>query len=205
MNRKTQYLSGLIAPLLFVFTAILGGALRPGYSHITDTVSELFSPGSPNRFLLSTLHTIFALLLTLFGVGLLRFVQDSGEFKPLGLTAARAFILSGFLNLLTATAFPQDPWGAAPTLPGELHIIISGFISLLSILYMILFGIWFQRTGTIKSFLPYTITTVVLVVLSAGWFVMNYGSSLMGVSERVTILIGFQWTAILAVLLVKHD
>jgi hypothetical protein len=48
-NRLTRllYLCGMIAPLLFTFTAILGASLRPGYSRMLDTISELFSPGSP--------------------------------------------------------------------------------------------------------------------------------------------------------------
>jgi hypothetical protein len=205
MNRRIFYLFGLFAPFLFVFTAILGGALRPGYSHITDTVSELFSPGSPNRFLLIILHTTFAVLLTLFGVGLLRFVLDTGKFRTVGITASLDFILVGILNILTATIFPQDAWGSTPTFYGELHIIISGVLSVLSILYMILFGVWFHRTRIATFFLPYSIATVTVVILAAGWFMASFGSPIMGISERAAILVGFQWTVILAVIVLKND
>jgi hypothetical protein len=205
MNRRIFYLFGLFAPFLFVFTAILGGALRPGYSHITDTVSELFSPGSPNRFLLIILHTTFAVLLTLFGVGLLRFVQDTGKFKTIGSTASLDFILVGILNILTATIFPQDAWGSTPTFYGEMHIIISGVLSVLSILYMILFGVWFHRTRIATFFLPYSIAIVTVVILAAGWFMASFGSPIMGISERAAILVGFQWTVILAVIVLKND
>jgi hypothetical protein len=205
MNRRIFYLFGLFAPFLFVFTAILGGALRPGYSHITDTVSELFSPGSPNRFLLTILHTTFAVFLTLFGVGLLRFVQDTGKFKTIGITASLDFILVGILNILTATIFPQDAWGSTPTFYGEMHIIISGVLSVLSILYMILFGVWFHRTRIATFFLSYSIATVTVVIPTAGWFMASFGSPIMGISERVAILVGFQWTVILAVIVLKND
>jgi hypothetical protein len=205
MNRRLFYLCGLVAPLLFVVTAILGGALRPGYSHIENTVSELFSPGSPNRLLLTPLHTLFALLLTVFGVGLLQFVQRTGKSKKIGITAAWIFILSGFLNILIATLFPQDAWGSTPTFAGEMHIALSGVISLLSILYMLLFGVWFHRTTIAILFLPYTIATVLLVVLAAGWFMASYGTPLMGIAERVTILSGFQWTVLLAALVLKNE
>jgi hypothetical protein len=188
-----------------VFTAILGGALRPGYSHITDTVSELFSPGSPNKFLLTILHTTFAVFLTLFGVGLLRFVQDTGKFKTIGITASLDFILVGTLNILTATIFPQDAWGSTPTFQGEMHIILSGVLSVLSILYMILFGVWFHRTRIATFFLPYSIATVTVVILTAAWFMASFGSPIMGISERVAALVGFQWTVILAVIVLKND
>jgi hypothetical protein len=49
MNRRLLFLCGMLAPCWFVFMTILGGAIRPGYSHLSDTVSELFAPGSPNK------------------------------------------------------------------------------------------------------------------------------------------------------------
>jgi hypothetical protein len=205
MNRRIFYLLGLFAPLLFVFTAILGGALRPGYSHMTDTVSELFSPGSPNRLLLTILYILFAVSLSLFGFGLHQFVQNSGKHKRIGVWAAYIFILVGVLNILTATVFPQDPWGSPPTYPGEMHKIVSGIISLISILYILLFGIWFHRAGIAKIFLVYSIATIVGAILSGGWFAASVGSPIMGITERVAILVGFQWTFLLSILVIKSD
>lgn len=57
MKQRLLFMCGVIAPVLFVFMAIWGGALRPGYSQLSDTVSELMSPGSPNKLLLDTLYT----------------------------------------------------------------------------------------------------------------------------------------------------
>jgi hypothetical protein len=205
MDRRVFYLLGLFAPILFAFTAILGGALRPGYSHVTDTVSELFSPGSPNRLLLTVLHTLFAIFLSLFGFGLLQFVQSKGKSKRIGIVAASAFISVGILNILTATVFPQDAWGSTPTFFGEMHIILSGVISLLSILYMLLFGVWFHRAGIATFFRTYSMATVAAAVPTAGWFAASVGSPLMGISERAAILVGFQWTFLLAVMVLKND
>lgn len=205
MNRRVLYLFGLLAPLLFVFTAVLGGALRPGYSHVTETVSELFSPGSPNRLLLTTLHTLYAISFSLFGLGLLRFVQNRGECKRIGIVAAFAFISVGILSILTATVFPQDAWGSTPTFTGEMHMIISGVIALPSVLYMLLFGVWFHHTGIATFFRTYSIATVVAVVLATAWFAVSMGGPLMGIAERVTILVGFQWTFVLAIVVLKND
>ena len=198
MNQRTLSLCGVIAPVLFVFMTILGGALRPGYSHISDTVSELFSPGSPNKHLLDTLHTIFALLLVAFGIGLLRFVSRNDGPKRIGTIGAALFILMGLVSVTTATIFPQDPWGSAPTLPGELHKILSGVIGLLSLFSMLLLGIWFNRMGIFPGFGLYSFVTIGLVILATGFYVMNMGSPIMGLAERITILIGFQWTFTLA-------
>ena len=141
MNQRFLSMCGVIAPVLFVFMTILGGAIRPGYSHISDTVSELFSPGAPNKLLLDTLHTIYALLSALFGIGVLQLVRGSEQSRLIGIIGASMFIAMGLLSVATATVFPQDAWGSPPTLPGEMHKILSGVIALLSILSMMLIGI----------------------------------------------------------------
>jgi hypothetical protein len=205
MNHRIFYLLGVFAPILFVFTMILGGALRPGYSHVTETISELFSPGSPNRLLLTTLHTLYAVSFSLFGFGLLLFVQKKGKLKRIGIPAALTFISVGILSVLTATVFPQDAWGTTPTFFGEMHMIIHGVISLLSILYILLFGVWFHRTGIARFFRAYSMATVVAVLLTAGWFAVSIGGPLMGISERAAMLVGFQWTVLLAVIVLKND
>jgi hypothetical protein len=76
MNQKTLFFCGILVPFVYIFMYILGGALRPGYSHLADSVSELLSPGSQNKALLDIINVSFALLYTLFGIGVLRFVMQ---------------------------------------------------------------------------------------------------------------------------------
>jgi hypothetical membrane protein len=198
MNRRFLYLCGMVAPLWFVFMAILGGAIRPGYSHITDTVSELFAPGSTNKSFLDILHTIFAALLILFGIGLLVFFQRTEQLKRMGQASACLFILMGFVSVMTATVFPQDPWGTPATFAGEMHKLLSGVIGILSMFSMLLIGIWLVRTKTSPGFGVYTFITIGMVVITAVLFAASTGGPLMGLSERIAALVGFQWTFALA-------
>jgi len=102
MHQRYLYLCGVLAPLLFVFMTILGGALRPGYSHLAHTVSELFSPGAPNKLLLDPFFITYTLLMILFRsitAGLISAV-------PLGISMILLFGLMGVfsieLNVVTA-------------------------------------------------------------------------------------------------------
>ena len=108
------------------------------------------------------------------------------------------YIAMALLTVTTATIFPQDAWGSPPTFPGEMHKIVSGVLSLLTILSMLLLGIWFRRTEIFPGFGTYSFVTIGVVVLSAGFFVMEQGSPIMGFAERITILVGFLWTFVLA-------
>jgi hypothetical protein len=108
------------------------------------------------------------------------------------------FIAMGFVSVATATVFPQDAWGSPPTFPGEMHIILSGVVALLSILSMLLIGIWFNRAEIFPGFRTYSFITVGAALISAGFFAANLGGPIMGLAERITILVGFLWTFTLA-------
>ena len=198
MIRRLLFICGMVAPWWFVFMTILGGAIRPGYSHIADTISELFAPGSPNKMFLDILHTIFAVFLILFGIGLLQFFQRTNPLKRTGQVGASLFILMGCVSVTTATIFPQDPWESAATFTGDMHKLLSGVVGLLSMFSMLLIGIWFVRTKTSPGFGVYTFVTISLVIISAGLYAASIGGPLMGLAERISALVGFQWTFTLA-------
>jgi hypothetical membrane protein len=205
MERRNLYLFGFIGPVIFILNAILGGLLRPGYNHLTDTVSKLFAVGSPNRLMLSILYLMFSISLILFGFGLQKYVRSIDHHQRLGSTGAKLFILVGVLNILTATVFPQDPWGTSTTFRGDMHQMVSGIITILSLIYILFFGIWFRRTGIFKPFFGYSILTIVLASISSAWFMISVNTPIMGLTERIAILIGFQWTIVLAILILKKD
>lgn len=198
MNQRYLYLCGMIAPILFILMTILGGALRPGYSHLSETISELFSPGSPNKPLLDTLHTTFAVLLTLFGVGILKFVSSSGKSSPAGMIGAWLYIAMGLVSITTAAIFPQDPWGSTPTFAGQMHNNLSGVVGILSVLAMLLLGIWFYRTGLSRGLAIYSFVTIGLAVLTTGFYIASMDGPIMGLAERMAALVGFLWTFVVA-------
>ncbi|UCD99421.1 MAG: hypothetical protein JSV42_01460, partial [Chloroflexota bacterium] len=68
MNQNILFMSGMAIPVIYIFMYLLGGALRPGYSHVKNSVSELLSPGAPNRPLLLSIQIVYALLHILFGI-----------------------------------------------------------------------------------------------------------------------------------------
>jgi hypothetical membrane protein len=205
MNRRLFFICGMLAPVWFVFMTILGDAIRPGYSHLSHTVSELFAPGSPNKACLDVFHTIFAVLLILFGIGLAQFFQESKPLKRIGQVGAYVFILMGCVSVMTATIFPQDPRGTTATFAGEMHISLSGVIGLLSCASMLLIGIWFFRTKTSQKFSVYTFLTIGLIVITAGLYAVSIGGPYMGLAERITALVGFQWTFTLALWMYSRD
>ena len=184
----------MVAPWWFVLTTVVGGAMRPGYSHIANTISELFAPGSPNKLFLDILHTTFAILLILFGIGLLQFFLGTKPMKRIGQIGACFFILMGCVSVTTATVFPQDAWGTTATFAGEMHMLLSGVVGILSMFSMLLIGIWFMQSQTSKRFGVYSFVTIGFVIISASLYAASVGGPMMGLAERISALVGFQWT-----------
>ena len=128
MNQKTIVFCGLISPIIYLLATFIGGALRPGYSHIINTVSELMAPGSPNKLLMHVLFTLSAILSVIFGIGVWQFVQGSDHADLAGQFAAGLLIAIGVVTILTSSIFPQDPqmdWDAPPTFAGQMHKIMA--------------------------------------------------------------------------------
>lgn len=205
MNRRFLSICGVIAPVEFGFMTILGGAIRPGYSHISDTVSELFSPGAPNKSLMDPIFWIYSILLVLFGLGILQFVRSSEHTTRFGIAGAWLYIAMGLVTMTIATVFPQDAWGSPPTFDGQMHIILGGVIGLLFLLSMSLIGIWFYRSKIFPGFGVFSFIDIGVVLLLTGVFTTNWGSPIMGLTERIVIFSGFLWTFSLALWMVKRE
>jgi hypothetical protein len=61
-----------------------------------------------------------------------------------------------------------------------------------------LIDIWMNRAEGFPRFQTYSFITAGAVVLSAGFFIANPATPIMGLAERIAGLIGLQWTFVLA-------
>ena len=196
--KKLLLLCGAISPLIYIGMTILGGALWPGYNHIKDTVSELMSPTAPNKSLLDTLMATSSIFMSLFGIGVLHFVKTSGHTTRLGVTSAVMLIVLGILQIVVVLFFPQDPMGEELTFPGKMHIGLVGIQALMSILIPLFMGLWIRKTGLMPGFGIYSIVSAVLTVVM-GIAIFPLGKSIMGLTERITVLLYDVWMIVIAV------
>ena len=61
MKLKVISLFGIIAPLFYIIPTIVGGSIRPEYSQLSNSVSDLLISGAPNK-----IYRSFLLLFTPF-------------------------------------------------------------------------------------------------------------------------------------------
>jgi hypothetical protein len=197
MNAKTLYVFGLLIPITYIFMYILGGALRPGYSHISNSVSELLSPGAPNKSVLVIIQAVYALFHVAFGYGVLKFVQGIGNNQLIGRAGAWMVIALGVVTIGTVF-FPQDAEGMPVTAAGQIHkILVFGGLIPLSIFSTLLIGLWFRKVGLFPGFDLYSFISVGAIVVMGGVGGATVETQYAGLAERIAALVTQQWLFIL--------
>jgi hypothetical protein len=201
MRNKILTLSGVLAPLAYVMAVIVGGILRPGYSHIARYVSELIESGAPNKALLDPLFALYNVLTIAFGVGLFLYVKaiPQSRRKMLGIVGALILIAEGIFGFVTVF-FPQDPIGSPATATGNMHIVLASLSSLTTMLAMLFLGLWFRIIPALRSYGLYSFISLGVVFISGGIAASTiaHPGPVNGLIERVTIFGFIQWLFVIA-------
>ena len=204
MNGKILYISGMLIPIVYIFMYLLGGALRPDYSHIANSVSELLSPSAPNKLLLMAIQTIYALLHIMFGFGVLRFIQGNANDQPIGRIGAWLIIALGVATIGTVI-FPQDAEGTTATMAGQVHkILVFGGLIPFSVLSTLFIGLWLKRAGLFPGFDVYSFVTVGAIIVMGGVGGAMVETQFAGLVERIAAIVTQQWLFVLGLKLLLH-
>ncbi|HEX2911534.1 MAG TPA: DUF998 domain-containing protein [Chloroflexia bacterium] len=206
--RNKLLLCGIAAPVVYVFAVVLGGIIRPGYSHLSQAVSELVATGAPNKALLDPMFALYNLLTTAFAVGLFLLARSetTNRRKVVGELGAFFLVVEGICGFMVVF-FPQDPGGAPVTFNGTMHIVLSGINSLTTMLTILLIGFWFKSSTRLRRYSLYSFISVGVILVFGGLAAASLASksSLLGLLERITIGGFIQWLFVIGLVLYSME
>lgn len=190
MSAKATLLwCGPFSAVLYVSAVVTGGAIRPGFSHVADAVSELTAAGAPNKALMDALFLAYNLLVAAFAAGLLTAAWPDPRARRAG--RAGAFLLGGtaLCGVLLQLFFPQDPGGPPVTVTGTLHVAIAGVAALTTLSGIACLAAWFWREPELRSLAWFSVATLAVMLVSGGAGAAAAASHhpLMGLVERITL------------------
>lgn len=205
---------GAIGPLLFILVFLIEGATRPDYSAWHQVVSDL-SLG-PDGWMQIANFLQCGLLLLGFALGL-RQVLRSGKgalWGPLLLSIGGvALILSGLFVTDPSLGYPPGTTTSGlPTLHGAIHsvagVILFGSVAAASVIL----ARRFAGDPAWRGWAGYSLTTGIIV---AGVFIVMdvvlsldqqhiFPASPTGLLQRIAIIAGWGWIALLAFRLLGH-
>ena len=203
MQSMVLSLFGIIAPLFYIIPTLVGGFLRPGYSHLSNSVSDLLTPGAPNKIYLMIPFTLYPIFLSIFGFGLFVVLRTNPE--PLNsLSGLIGFILigasMGILGILTMTIFPQDVQGTPMTTHGLMHLILVGIQAISAMGAILLIGFWFKSNGSSGYFIYSIISFMVLLITGIISIIgAKKGSQFIGLFERLNVGVIIQWLVVIGI------
>ncbi len=197
---------GAIGPLLFIVVFLIEGAARPGYSVWQDAVSAL-SLGE-GGWMQITNFIVCGVLVLGFAIGLrLRLCTGRGStwgpilFGIFGL----CLIGAGIFVTDPGLGYPHEARTITLTVHGTIHSLLSlfGFISLSAACFVL------ARRDTAdqasRGWVWYSVATGLLVVV---FFVLTGVVTALngpaGLTQRICILVGWSWIALLAIRLMSR-
>ena len=201
MNLKIISLFGIIAPIIFVITVVVGGLITSGYSHLSQSISELVMSGAQNKLYLDIPFSINYVFSCIFGFGL--FVIFQSKASPLnsstGLIGFTILGIIAILSFLSSNIFTMNLPGTPATTSGTIHLILVGLESIGSMVAILLVGLWFKKVG-LSGYSVYSIITLIIVFITGIMTVVRttQDSSYVGLFERLTIGAFVLWSFVIA-------
>jgi peptidoglycan biosynthesis protein MviN/MurJ (putative lipid II flippase) len=196
MNYKVLAVCGLLAPLLYVFTVVLGGIVTPNYSHASSAISELIETGASYKTLLDPLFDLYNILIILFAVGVYHERNTRRSYTAGTLLLAA----TGVAGLIMTLFFPQDPRGTPLRFAGQMHIALAGVESACTIVLVLLMGLAFRGDDHWSRFSTYSLVTSALIIVTgaATAIATAQASEILGLLERCTIGLFLLWVFVVA-------
>jgi uncharacterized protein DUF998 len=169
-----RWFAAIVAPIVFLTSWVIAGAIRSGYDPVTDAISRLAEMGAPNRWIVTT-------GMVTFGLGCILFAP---VLRSVSAEASTAMVVAGIASFGVA-AFPctrgcPGPDGLDPNLG---HIIAAGvhYVAFCAVPFFIARG----STGPYRSL---SLVAGLCAALALGAHVTGLGPNGLGQRIGLTIL-----------------
>jgi uncharacterized protein DUF998 len=190
-------LSGIGAVLVYVATTILGGILRPHYSHVSEDISKLTEAGGVHRWPLAFMYGTYNLFLARFAMALFQTSPRSRPFK----VGAGLVVMNALSGILQVTWFCRDPDGAPSTFSGKGHLTAAGVSALCTVIGSLTLGFAFRHNRLWRPLSGFSLIVGAAIPISGAVTSISVlrRSRFMGLLERVTIGLSLLWVFTLSV------
>ncbi len=184
--RRVLALGGIVAPILFTLVVGVLSLLRPGYSQVSDFVSDLGV--GPNAAVQNASFVVFGLLVIGLAFAL---VQSLPTPRRKTFDAGAVLMMVFGLGVLLAGVFPEDFAG------GGLHTGVSSTAFLASILAAVLVGRGLRKADAAWSrYATYSLISGVVSFLVLIVFKIAIGGAYQGAAQRGFLAVPWIWVGV---------
>ncbi len=196
-------LAGAASAVVYAAHVVLGGILWGGYSHLTQTISELTADGAPNAELLRVFTTVYGILALVFSVCLV-FTLRNFQAKRVAVLGAVLLLVMEFASLVGYGLFPLR--GGTEMDPENMgHLIVTGIVVICTISSVLLVGLGLVKTPGFKALGVFSIVCAAMIVVSGGMTPVAIATELPvgGLIERLNIFTLQTWVFVTSVSMLR--
>lgn len=200
MRAKLAALCGFAAVAMAIATPLAGGALRPGYLHLTQFISELGEMGAEHGAQISAFGFAPTGVLVLLFLALAAPSLPRTRRATLGLLA---FAAVGVAYLVAAVARCDAGCPSTGSPSQTVHNLFGALEYVGAVAGLLLLASAFDASPTWRSMAPATVVCAVLVGVGFGLLLVPSLLPLRGLLQRVAEVGVFGWIALTSVALLR--
>jgi hypothetical membrane protein len=201
MNSTSQrllFLSGILGPPIYALFVLIGGLLTPGYSHVTQSMSELGETGGSHAWIMNTGFLLLGLFLLVFAFALHYGICDGSRIGPF------LMAVTGVCMVMVA-GFHCDPGCIDVTLTGKLHSIVATISAIAMIAAILIISYRLQKDERLKGYSEFTVIIgIVAGIISLLLFSAAF-EGYAGAIQRISMGIPLIWVEVMAVKLFRLE
>jgi len=202
-NNKVKLipLLGLLSVILYFLHVILGEIFYEGYNPLAQAVSDLTASNSPSKNIARLFSMLYGICAVSFSIGF--FVYLRNKINKAVTAASFIFCIMNIISFLGYTFFPLSESGYTATFQDKMHMVVTVFVVLLTIVSLVFFFIGLFRAKEHKWLGVVSIST--LLILMAGAMLINImPNEYFGVAERINVYSIIIYTGILSLWMKRY-
>jgi hypothetical membrane protein len=188
-------LFGIFSVIFYFFHIILGEIFYEGYNPLAQAISDLTASNSPSKNIARLFSMLYGICAVTFSIGFCLYLKN--RINKAVTVSSFLFLIMNLISFFGYTFFPLSESGYAGTFQDKMHLIVTVFVVLSTIISLVFFSIGFLKTKEHKRLGIISISA--LFILMAGAMLINImPKEYFGVTERINVYSIIVYTGILS-------
>jgi len=183
---------GLCGPIIYALVVLVLGFLTPGYSHVTQLMSELGESGAPYALAMNLAGFLLpGVLLVIFSLGLWAALKPT-----LAGRGGVVLVAIAGITYIGEAVFSCDRGCIPVTFAGSAHLLIGDLAVLDAVLGAFILALAMKQDIRWKGYWQYSAATGILVLVLLPFFTALSG--LAGFMQRLVVGVILLWLLVIA-------
>jgi len=188
-------IAGILGPILYAVVIVVIGALQSGYSHISQSMSELGAVDAPYKLVINTLgFPLLGLFMIAFAIGI-----DLGMERNRASRVGPALIIISGLSLILTGVFPCDTGCIDITWTGTTHSVFATISAISFSIAPIFIAIRQWSDTRWRRYIAFSWLIAIITLLLSILYSMEIFESYVGLMQRVSMGLPLLWMEVMSI------